>query len=123
MSDSVFVSYAADGKTLTGVYSVVQTFPTVEVAADDPSVLAFNTPNTVPQIVTPRQARLALLAAGLLDQVEAAVTAAGGSTKITWDYATQISRTDDLIKTISAGLTPPLTSDQIDALFVYAAKQ
>lgn len=77
----------------------------------------------VPQSVTPRQARLALFAAGLLDQVQTAVDAAGGATKITWEYATQINRTDDLITKISTGLTPPLTSDQIDALFVYAAKQ
>lgn len=70
-------------------------------------------------IVTPRQARLALLAAGLLDQVEAAVSSAGGATKITWDYATQISRTDPLITTLGSSLN--LTSDQIDNLFLQAS--
>lgn len=75
----------------------------------------------VPQSVSPRQARLALLAAGLLDQVEAAVNAAGGATKVSWDYATQINRTDPLIMTIGASLS--LTQDQIDTLFKFAATQ
>jgi hypothetical protein len=74
---------------------------------------------SVPQTVSPRQARLALLAAGLLDQVEASVSAAGGATKITWDYATEINRTDPLIISIGAALK--LTDDQIDVLFRYAA--
>lgn len=69
--------------------------------------------------VTPRQARLALLGAGLLDQVEAAVTAAGGATQITWEYATQILRDDPLILQIGASLG--LTQAQIDALFITAA--
>lgn len=69
--------------------------------------------------VTPRQARLALLVAGLLDQVDAAVTTAGGATKITWDYATEINRNDPLITSIGAALG--LTSAQIDALFAHAA--
>jgi hypothetical protein len=78
-------------------------------------------PPSVPQSVTPRQARLALLAAGLLDAVEAAVNAAGGATKVTWDFATVINRTDPLISTIGSSLN--LTSDQIDVLFKYAATQ
>lgn len=83
------------------------------VSAFDPTIA------DIPQTVTPRQARLALLHAGLLDQVEAAVTSAGGVTKITWDYATQINRTDPLIAAISAGLN--LTADVVDALFTHAA--
>lgn len=69
--------------------------------------------------VTPRQARLALLGAGLLDQVTAAVNAAGGATLITWEYATEFDRTDPLIAQIGSSLN--LTSDQIDALFATAA--
>lgn len=83
-------------------------------------VSAFD-PNTssVPQSVTPRQARLALLGAGLLDQVDAAITVAGGATKITWDWASAIYRNDPLIAAISSGLH--LTDAQIDALFTKAA--
>ena len=73
----------------------------------------------VPQSVSPRQARLALLGAGLLDQVTAAVNAAGGATLITWDYASSFDRNDPLIIQIGASLN--LTSSQIDALFKQAA--
>lgn len=69
--------------------------------------------------VSPRQARIALLQAGLLDQVEAAVAQAGGATKITWDYATEINRGDPLITTLGAALN--LDADTIDVLFRHAA--
>jgi hypothetical protein len=82
------------------------------VAAHDP------TKQPVPQTVTPRQARLALLAAGLLDQVQAAVDAAGGATKITWEYATVIDRNDPMITGIGQALG--LTPAQIDNLFANA---
>lgn len=73
------------------------------------------TPSIVPGLITPRQARLALLGAGLLDDVEAAVDAAGGATKITWEYATEINRHDVLIAALGGVLG--LTAGQIDNLF------
>lgn len=73
----------------------------------------------IPQSVTPRQARLALLGAGLLDQVTTSVNSAGGATLITWEYASVFLRTDPLITQIGASLN--LTDAQIDALFVQAA--
>jgi hypothetical protein len=75
----------------------------------------------IPQTVSPRQARLALFAAGMLDQAQAAVDAAGGATKITWEYATEIRRSEPLIDTLGQQLG--LSDEQIDALFVYASKQ
>lgn len=75
----------------------------------------------VPETVTPRQARIALLSAGLLDKAQAAVDAAGGATKITWEYATEFSRVEPLIDAIGQQLG--LSDEQIDALFVYASKQ
>ena len=75
--------------------------------------------NVAPYLmVTPRQARLALLGAGLLDEVETAVTNAGGAAKITWDYATQIRRTDPLVTILGTALG--LSDAQIDALFTRA---
>ncbi len=65
--------------------------------------------------VTPRQARLALLGAGLLAQVEAAVAQAGGAAQITWDFATEVNRLDPFI--ISIGGALGMSSAQIDALF------
>lgn len=76
-------------------------------------------PPAVPASVTARQARLALHAAGLLDQVEAAVAAAGGATQIEWEYATTIERASPLLAAISGGLG--LTAEQVDALFSQAA--
>ncbi|UGA46806.1 hypothetical protein HU230_0012485 [Bradyrhizobium quebecense] len=86
-------------------------------AVDTDTLLAAQ---AVPQTVTPLQARLALLGAGLLDQVTAAVNAAGGATLITWNYAAQFDRNDPMILSLGAALN--LTAAQIDALFVQAAK-
>lgn len=72
-----------------------------------------------PSRVTARQARLALHAAGLLGQVETAVTAIGGATQIEWEYATVIERASPLLAAISGGLG--LTAEQVDALFIQAA--
>ncbi|MEH2525874.1 MULTISPECIES: hypothetical protein [unclassified Bradyrhizobium] len=72
-------------------------------------------PPIVPPFVSPKQARLALLAAGLLDQVEAAVAAEGRATQITWEYATEVNRTDPLIATLGQSLG--LTDEAIDQLF------
>jgi hypothetical protein len=74
--------------------------------------------STVPQFA-PRQARLALLNAGLLDTVNSLITTAGGANLITWEYATEINRSDPLIASI--GSTLNLSPEQIDALFTQAA--
>lgn len=65
--------------------------------------------------VTPRQARLALLQAGLLTQVENAVAQSGGETEITWEYAIEVNRDDPSISSIGQSLN--LTEQQIDDLF------
>ena len=78
------------------------------------------TKTPVPYMVTAKQARLALLAAGLLTSVEAAVKAAGGATQINWDYANEVHRDADLISAIGKSLG--LTDAAIDLLFQKAAK-
>lgn len=80
---------------------------------------AANAPPPVPQSVTPRQARLALLGAGLLDAVNAAVAAASAQAQIDWNYALEIRRDNALIAGMAATLG--LTSAQIDDLFRAAA--
>jgi len=67
---------------------------------------------------TPRQARLALAYAGLLDTVDAWVAAQGAATKIEWEYASEVRRTVGLVT--SAATELGMTEDQIDGLFEYA---
>jgi hypothetical protein len=76
-----------------------------------------------PKSVSMRQARLALLNAGLLAAVESAVAGMEGGTgaaaKIEWEYATEIRRDNPLFESLSAQLG--LTAAQIDQLFTMAA--
>lgn len=72
----------------------------------------------VPASVSMRQARLALLSAGLLDQVNALIATQSQATQIEWDYASDVWRDRDLVASLGAGLG--LTGAQIDALFIAA---
>ena len=73
----------------------------------------------VPEAVTPRQARLALLASGLLDAVETTLAMPQNrAALITWEYALEIRRDDPLIATI--GTAMEMSSGQIDDLFIAA---
>lgn len=80
-------------------------------------------PPPIPTRVTMRQARLAMLGAGLLPQVDAAVAAipgaAGEAARIEWEYAATVERGSALVVGLSAALS--LTSEQLDALFAQAA--
>lgn len=76
-------------------------------------------PIPVPQSVTMRQARLALLAAGLLDPVNIAVLAAGSAAQVEWEYASEVQRSAGLVPAMAAALG--MSDAQIDALFVAAA--
>ena len=77
----------------------------------------------VPAEVTMRQARLALLGAGLLDDVETAINAmtdpAKSAARIEWDYSNSLRRDHALVTALGAALG--LTTEQVDALFVAAA--
>ncbi len=79
--------------------------------------------NGIPVEVTMRQAQLALLGAGLLDAVEAAIAAypgdAGKAARITWYKSSTVRRSNPLILALMPLLG--LTSQQVDALFVVAA--
>ena len=76
-------------------------------------------PAPIPQSVTMRQARLALLAAGLLSTVETAIGGAGPAAAIEWEYAQEVQRGSGLVPAMATALG--LTDAQIDALFVQAA--
>ena len=75
---------------------------------------------TVPQVVTMRQARLALNSAGLLSAVQAVINAGSDEVKITWEYSSEVQRNNGLVPTMAASLG--MTEEQIDNLFISASK-
>ena len=76
--------------------------------------------NPVPQQVTMRQARIALLSAGLLDDVEMVITAAGRAAQLEWEYAAAVDRSNPAVAIVQQ--QKALTDAQIDDLFREAAK-
>ena len=76
--------------------------------------------NPVPQQVTMRQARLALLNAGLLDDVEVVIAAAGREAQLEWEYAAAVDRSNPAVAAVQQ--QEALTDAQIDDLFREAAK-
>lgn len=80
-------------------------------------------PVAVPQFVTMRQARLALLDAGLLSSVDAAIAAmsepAKSAAQIEWEYASEVQRGNGMVPAMAAALG--MTESQIDDLFIAAA--
>lgn len=73
----------------------------------------------VPEVVTQRQARLALFNAGVLGAVNQAVTQADELTQITWEYAQEVRRGDPYVSMLGQAIG--LTDEQIDELFIVAA--
>ncbi|UVK85245.1 hypothetical protein LOY46_11380 [Pseudomonas sichuanensis] len=78
----------------------------------------------VPASVTMRQARLALLSAGLLDDVEAALdsmgdTPEGKAARIEWGYSSEVWRHKPFVQQLSAALG--LSDSQVDEMFIVAA--
>jgi hypothetical protein len=77
----------------------------------------------VPQSVTMRQCRVALLDAGLLDAVQSSIATMPGvegeRARIDWEYALEVRRDWPLIAYMAGDLG--LTDEQVDAMFVTAA--
>lgn len=69
-----------------------------------------------PEWITKRQAKLALLGAGLLTNIEAAIAASSQAVQITWNDATVFYCNDPLIAALAGGLG--LSEDDIDDLFI-----
>jgi hypothetical protein len=73
----------------------------------------------IPQAVTMRQARLALLNAGLLDDVNT-LLADDQEALINWEFASHVYRSDKLVGQLQGALG--MTDEQIDGLFLAASK-
>ena len=73
--------------------------------------------------VSMRQARLALLGAGLLDPVETAIAAMAGTegkaAQIEWEYATEVKRDSPLVSGLAQALQ--LDDEILDRLFAVGA--
>lgn len=80
-------------------------------------------PPVVPSAVTMRQARLALLGAGLLDDIDAAINGLPSPQKeaarIEWEYSQEVQRHNGFVSVLAPMLG--LTEAQTDALFIGAA--
>ena len=80
-------------------------------------------PPSVPSAVTMRQARLALLGAGLLDDIDAAINGLPSPQKeaarIEWEYSQEVQRHNGFVSVLAPMLG--LTEAQTDALFIAAA--
>jgi hypothetical protein len=97
-----------------------------EIAALEAQVAELSPPaiEGVPQVVTRRQARQAMLLAGLLDSVQAAIGAIPDTTQrrlaqIEWDDSQNFERQRPLLVSLATALG--LTSAQLDQLFVTAS--
>jgi hypothetical protein len=73
-----------------------------------------------PRTVAPRQARIALNAMGLRQQVEDAVAAAGQDIQDTWEFATVIDRDHWTFQALAAELG--FTEELLDELFRTASE-
>jgi hypothetical protein len=81
-------------------------------------------PPPIPDRVTMRQARLALLGVGLLHHVEPAIEAIADpvtreAVQITWEYSTEVQRSNPFIGTLAGALG--MTDADVDNLFRSAA--
>lgn len=77
-------------------------------------------PAPVPVSVTPLQARRALLAAGLLEEVERAAAVADTETRLAWEFSSSVERASPFLANLAAALQ--LTDAQVDDLFRQAAQ-
>lgn len=76
-------------------------------------------PTPIPSSLSMKQARLALLAAGHLDAVQAGISAMPRASQIAWEFAATVDRGDPLTATLSAALG--LDAVALDALFTAGA--
>lgn len=83
------------------------------------SFVSYVTAPVIPTTVSMRQARLSLLQAELLDEVNIAIENGTEADKITWEYATEVNRSDALVINLSVALG--LTEQQLDDLFILAS--
>lgn len=77
-------------------------------------------------VVSPLQAKMALLQVGLLDDIEALIASMDRATQIAWNEATKFARSSPLLNALAGAMHWPngerLTDNDIDKLFEAASK-
>jgi hypothetical protein len=89
---------------------------TYVVRTVDPATL----PPPIPESISPRQARLALLEIGKLDTANAVVAAADNATRISWEFATAILRADPGVIAFAGAIG--IDAAGLDQLFIRGAQ-
>ena len=118
---SVYLDHNKDTQTLEHCepYQVDGKWLTVRVRDLTSDELLAKAKALVPSSITPRQARLKLLEADLLDNLEAVITT-NRAWQIEWEYATEVKRDSPLIDAVA--VQAGLTELQIDTMFIEASK-
>ncbi len=91
-----------------------------ELPDDNPELLVFLNPPVVIDSVSARQFKLQLLAAGLLDQVNAWVSSQSKTAQIAYEYSGSFVRTEPMMAAGFAAMG--FTDQQIDDFFTAASK-
>lgn len=95
----------------------------IDAATGEVERITVHAQAAVPEAISMRQARLALLRAGLLEVVDAAIAAQSGvdgeAARIEWEYATDVRRDSALVQMLAPVIG--LSAEQVDALFVTGA--
>ena len=77
----------------------------------------------VPQRITPLQARKALRHFGILDAINSWVATQSAEIQDEWEYAVVIERDNATIAAAASADPFNLTSEEVDAIFIYGATQ
>jgi len=113
-------THTLDGTEILAADATTKTVNVVKgVRAKSIEELAAVRKAMVPSSLTPRQARLALLTVGLLDEVDT-LLAGNKAMQIWWEYSLDIQRNHQHIVTMGGALG--LTETQLDDLFIDGAK-
>jgi hypothetical protein len=119
LDDALYAQWQANGNPKAAYYAPISNPPGPGYTYDGTDWIA--PPVYIPQSVTRFQGKAALMQAGLLASVEAAVAASTDPLlPLAWDEALTFERQSAMVTGLAAALG--LTSQQIDDLFVAAAQ-
>ena len=118
---NITAHHAQYGETLVPVAALTNT------GSDDDAVWEVVEPDAedyrAAMTVSRMQAKLALLEAGRLDEIDAVMSEAPPDVQIAWQEATEFQRNSPTIAALNDALDPPMSDEELDALFEAAAQK